>query len=104
MDLVPLTVTLLCSLFISLEYGILIGIITNIGFILYSSARPKITIESPITNVYVVRFKTGLHFAAANYIREYILQNCGNEKSVIVIDGKNIGNMDATVAKVSMFS
>lgn len=100
MDLIPLVVTLLCSLFISLEYGIIIGIATNLGFILYSSARPKITVDQYQSNVFVINFKTGLHFASANYIREYILENCNREKCTIVINGKNVGNIDVTIGKV----
>lgn len=101
MDLVPLVVTLLCSLFIRLEYGIIIGIVTNIGFILYATARPKIAVDQYQNHVFVINFKTGLHFAAANYIRETILEICDREKCIIVIDGKNVGNIDATIAKVS---
>lgn len=99
-DLLPLIVTLVCALLTSLEYGIIIGIATNLVFILYSSARPKIIIDQYESNVYLVKFKTGLHFAASNYIREYILKNCDGEKCTVVIDGFNIGNIDATVAKV----
>lgn len=102
-DLIPLIATLVCSLLISLEYGIIIGIATNLLFILYSCARPKITIDQHQSNVYLVKFKTGLHFAAANYIREFILENCDREKYTIVIDGFNVGNVDATVAKVRIF-
>ncbi|XP_018563079.1 sodium-independent sulfate anion transporter-like isoform X3 [Anoplophora glabripennis] len=98
-DLIPLTATLVCSLLISLEYGILIGIATNMIFVLYSSARPKLDIERRSGDVYLVKLKTGLHFAAAEYVRENILFNCNAEKSTVVIDGKYVGNIDATVAK-----
>lgn len=99
-DLIPLTATLVCSLLLSLEYGILIGIATNMIFVLYSSARPKLDIERPSGDVYVVKLKTGLHFAAAEYVRESILFGCNAEKSTVIIDGKYVGNIDATVAKV----
>ncbi|KAJ8967603.1 hypothetical protein NQ314_002721 [Rhamnusium bicolor] len=99
MDLIPLSATLLCCLLINLEYGILIGIATNVLFVLYTSARPKLEIEHPSGDVYVVKLKTGLHFSAAEYVREHILQNCVIEKSTVIIDGKYIGNIDATVAK-----
>ncbi|KAJ8978076.1 hypothetical protein NQ317_000634 [Molorchus minor] len=82
-DLIPLTVTVLCCLLISLEYGILIGIATNVLFVLYSSARPKLDIERPSGDVYIVRLKTGLHFAAAEYVREMILKRCIVEKSTV---------------------
>lgn len=101
MDLIPLIVTVLCCLLISLEYGILIGIATNITFVLYASARPKIEIEEPSSNTYLIKLKTGLHFTASEYLRECILQNCAKEKSTIILDGKYVGNIDATVARVS---
>ncbi|KAJ8959231.1 hypothetical protein NQ318_022494 [Aromia moschata] len=99
MDLIPLTVTLLSCLLISLEYGILIGIATNVIFVLYSSARPKLDVEKLTGDVYVVRLKTGLHFSAAEFVRESILEICTAEKSTVIVDGKYVGNIDATVAK-----
>nr|XP_023026089.1 sodium-independent sulfate anion transporter-like [Leptinotarsa decemlineata] len=99
MDLIPLTVTLLCCLLINLEYGILIGIATNILFVLYSSARPKIEIEELTGDTYLVKIKSGLHFTASEFMRERILQNCTVEKTTVVVDGEYMGNIDATVAK-----
>ncbi|KAJ8967613.1 hypothetical protein NQ314_002731, partial [Rhamnusium bicolor] len=99
-DLIPLTVTLICSLALSLEYGILIGIATNMIFLLYASARPKLEIEKPSDDVYLVKLKTGIYFSAAEYVRKYILENCVGEKTTVIIDGKCLGNIDATVAKV----
>lgn len=100
LDLIPLTATILSALLLNLEYGILIGLASNMIFLLYTSARPKLNIEETSVGVYVVRLKTGLQFAAAEYVRETILNKCNVEKSVVVIDGKCIGNIDATVAKV----
>lgn len=100
-DLIPLLVTILAALLISLEYGIIGGIATNLVFILYSSARPKIVVDTVLHNVVLINFKTQLHYPAAGYIREFILEQCDVEKNIIVIDGNNIGNIDATVAKVN---
>nr|CAI5829137.1 unnamed protein product [Callosobruchus analis] len=99
MDLIPLTTTLVFCLLINLEYGILIGIATNITFVLYASARPKIELEEQLPNIYVVKLKTGLYFTAAEHFREFVLQNCLKEKSTVVVDGKYLGNIDSTVAK-----
>ncbi|XP_018563097.1 sodium-independent sulfate anion transporter-like isoform X2 [Anoplophora glabripennis] len=99
MDLIPLTVTLLSALLLNLEYGILIGLATNLIFLLYTSARPKVDIEEASLGVYMVKMKTGIQFAAAEYVREAILTKCKAEKSTIVVDGKYVGNIDATVAK-----
>ncbi|XP_072385633.1 sodium-independent sulfate anion transporter isoform X1 [Diabrotica undecimpunctata] len=99
LDLIPLTTTLVCCLLINLEYGILIGIAVNIVFVLYSSARPKIEIEELSPQYYLVKFKTGLHYTASEYLRENILQMCKTANSTVIIDGEYIGNVDATVAK-----
>nr|CAH7721952.1 unnamed protein product [Callosobruchus chinensis] len=84
MDLIPLTTTLVFCLLINLEYGILIGIATNITFVLYASARPKVELEEQPPNIYVVKLKTGLYYTAAEHFREFVLQNCLKEKSVVV--------------------
>ncbi|XP_056640553.1 sodium-independent sulfate anion transporter isoform X2 [Diorhabda sublineata] len=99
LDLIPLTATLVCCLFINLEYGILIGLAVNIVFVLYSSARPKIEIEEISPLYYLVKFKSGLHYTSAEYLREYILSMCTSPNSTVIIDGEYIGNIDATVAK-----
>lgn len=102
LDLIPFTITLICSLFISLEYGILIGIATSLVFVLYDSARPKLYIERDVVEdntVYLVRPKVGLYFTSSAYIREQILKDCNEEKSIVVIDGEFVRNVDATMVK-----
>lgn len=44
LDLIPLLMTFLCCLFLSLELGILIGTAVNLAMLLYSTARPRIKI------------------------------------------------------------
>lgn len=44
-DLILISITFFACLFLPLEYGVLIGIASNVGFILYSSAKPKISIQ-----------------------------------------------------------
>lgn len=90
-------------MFWSLENGILIGISCNLLFVLYSSARPKLNIEQQTSAgryVYIVSPKTHIQFPAAEYLRKVIGEQCAIEGMIIVINGKNIGNMDATVARV----
>ncbi|XP_044758509.1 sodium-independent sulfate anion transporter-like isoform X2 [Coccinella septempunctata] len=101
-DLIPLLVTFLAGLFWSLENGILIGISCNLLFVLYSSARPKFYIEQQTCGgrcVYIVSPKTYVQFPAAEYLRKTVAENCAIEGIVVVINGKNIGNIDATVAR-----
>lgn len=102
--MIPFTITLICCLLLSLEYGIFIGIATNMVFVLYSTARPKLQIEEVRTSSgdgYVVTSKTGLHYAAAESIREKILDTCCGEDTAVIINGEFVGNIDATVAKVT---
>ncbi|XP_066153394.1 sodium-independent sulfate anion transporter-like isoform X2 [Euwallacea fornicatus] len=102
LDLIPFFVTLMSSLFLSLEYGMIIGIATNLLFILYDSARPKlyferITLETQ--TVYMIRPKGSLFFPSAEYLRDEILRVCCEEKSTIVLDGEYVRTVDATHAK-----
>ena len=42
MDLIPWALTVVVSLFVGLEYGIAIGLITSAMFLLYYAARPRV--------------------------------------------------------------
>jgi MFS superfamily sulfate permease-like transporter len=44
-DLVLMLITFFACLFLPLEYGVLIGIVANVGFIMCSAAKPKISIQ-----------------------------------------------------------
>ncbi|CAG9767317.1 unnamed protein product [Ceutorhynchus assimilis] len=101
LDLIPYFATLVCSLLISLEYGIIIGIGVNVLFILYDNARPKLYFERTIVGdhtVYIIRPKGGLHFTSAEYLREQVLSRCQQERSIVVIDGEFVRNIDGTIA------
>ncbi|XP_015838375.2 sodium-independent sulfate anion transporter isoform X2 [Tribolium castaneum] len=103
LDLVPFLTTLLCCLFISLEYGILIGIGVNLLFVLYASARPKLTItKEKISDsrgeVFVITPKDTLYFPAAEHLRDVVL-TCEGENATVVVSGREIRNVDVTVAK-----
>ncbi|KAF7278208.1 hypothetical protein GWI33_008702 [Rhynchophorus ferrugineus] len=102
LDLIPYFLTVLCSLFISLEYGILIGIGASMVYILYDSARPKLYMERLVILdrvVYLIRPKVGLYFTSAEFFREKLLTECSEEKSIVAIDGQYIRTTDSTGAK-----
>ncbi|XP_060521728.1 sodium-independent sulfate anion transporter-like [Cylas formicarius] len=102
LDLIPYLVTITCCLLISLEYGILIGIGTNMLFILYDSARPRLYIEKSIivdNKVYIVQPKVALHFTSSEYLRQEILKDCIGDDATVVVDGKYVTSVDATIAK-----
>lgn len=101
--MIPLLVTLVACLFLGLEYGILIGLATNITFVLYSSARPPVTIERnklPCGDTFIVTPSRSLQYPAAEFVRERIINHCDRFNSTVIINGKYIRNVDATVAKV----
>lgn len=104
LDLVPFLTTLLCCLFISLEYGILIGIGVNLLFVLYASARPKLSIEENQEvdgrKSVIITPKDTLYFPAAEFLRDTVLTCDGS----IEINGKYIRNVDVTVAKVGILA
>lgn len=102
--MVPFLVTLLCCLFISLEYGILIGIAINLMFVLYTVARPQWSLirrNMSITGneVLVITPKDSLYFPAAGYLRDEVLRH-GDHNLLVLFDGRNVKTIDSTVAKV----
>lgn len=101
--MIPLLVTLVACLFLGLEYGILIGLAVNIAFVLYSSARPPVSIERnklPCGDTYIVTPSRSLQYPAAEFVREKIIKHCDRSNSTVIIHGKYIRIIDATVAKV----
>lgn len=49
-DLIPMFVTFIFCLIVGVEYGILLGVSTNLIFLLYPSARPTVHIEKCIVS------------------------------------------------------
>lgn len=94
---------MVCCLSFSLEYGILIGVAVNIVFVLYSSARPPISIERnklPCGDAFIVTPSRSLQYPSAEFVREKVIKDCDRFNSTVIIDGKHIRSVDATVAKV----
>ncbi|XP_018792729.1 PREDICTED: sodium-independent sulfate anion transporter-like isoform X2 [Bactrocera latifrons] len=104
MDLFPFAVTYFTCLFWSLEYGIICGIVVNISFILYRSARPQIHLEKKKVSNYEICFvdvKQRLDFASAEYLKERVVKFMSGNRydvSLIVIKGEEINSIDYTVA------
>ncbi|XP_058983845.1 sodium-independent sulfate anion transporter isoform X2 [Musca domestica] len=101
-DLFPFVATLVPCMFWSLEYGILCGIVANISYILYSSAKPqmRLDIEKVLDwEVGVVDVKQKLDFASAEYLKEKVVKFVNlNTVKLIVIRGQEINSIDYTVA------
>lgn len=102
--MIPLFATLFTALLWSLEYGILVGVLINLVFVLYTNARPEVFIQKeklPQGNVFVVTPSKELHYPSADYIRGYVMRECIGDTNTVVLDGKYIKSVDTTVAKVN---
>lgn len=103
-DFIPFVVTLLSSLFWSLEYGILCGVGLNLVFVLYASARPKITISVQKISgieVGVVQVFSNLKYSSAEYLRSKVIKFVNEQfgrVAVVIICGEEIFSIDSTVA------
>lgn len=103
-DLIPLIVTMICCLAWSLEYGMIAGIVINLVLLLYFSARPGLLIEERVVDGVGILFvspKQSLSFPAAEYLREQVMERCDQvpDSVPVVIEGRNVVRIDATVAK-----
>lgn len=101
-ELVVLTTTVIVSLIVGLEYGIVTGIVLEAIMLLYGNSRPKLSVNSvrnQTTNAVVVSLLDSLSYCAAEHVRRAILKASRNGSScLIIIDGTNLTNVDTTVA------
>ncbi|XP_011503518.1 PREDICTED: sodium-independent sulfate anion transporter-like, partial [Ceratosolen solmsi marchali] len=103
-DLLVLLATLLSCLSFGLEIGMIIGIITNILMILYDTARPALIIEERSVDDKMILFvspQQSLTFPSAEYIKQRVMtwSDLKKDINIIIIDGRNVNNIDSTVAK-----
>ncbi|XP_043263636.1 sodium-independent sulfate anion transporter-like [Colletes gigas] len=103
-DLIPLTVTLLSCLAIGPEYGMIAGIMVNLILLLYFAARPGLLIEDRVVDGLMIVFvspKQSLSYPAAEYLRERVMSWCDGRAETIpvVVEGRHVLRIDATVAK-----
>lgn len=113
-DLLPYAVTLASSLFIGLEFGILIGIGFSIMVLLYHMTRPHvftITKESPHNYPFLyVKPDRSIFFSSIEYMQIKIFQGLnkvqhrGSHKKIVVLDGEHMFRSDSTFALVSSYS
>lgn len=105
LDLFPFLVTTMACLFLGLEYGMFCGIGTNMLFILYKSARPKIIIYNEKVlgvQVGIVDVKENLCYSSAEYLKSKVIKFVATCEDIqlIVLNGKVITYIDSTVALV----
>uniref|UniRef100_A0A1B6DL52 SLC26A/SulP transporter domain-containing protein n=1 Tax=Clastoptera arizonana TaxID=38151 RepID=A0A1B6DL52_9HEMI len=103
-DLLPFLTTFVSCLVLGVEVGILVGIAVNLLFILYSSARPYVSIQWVVIEgqeILLVTPRESLVFPATEYIKEVVVETCmkRNMNVAVVIDGTHVNYIDSTMAK-----
>ncbi|XP_050540917.1 sodium-independent sulfate anion transporter-like isoform X3 [Daktulosphaira vitifoliae] len=103
-DLIFVFVTFFACLVFPLEIGVLFGIFLNIGFILSSAAKPKISIEIQKTSndvkYLLLTPDRYLIFPSTENVRKLITEYDNSGELSIVIDGSRIFEADFTTANV----
>ncbi|XP_037945077.1 sodium-independent sulfate anion transporter [Teleopsis dalmanni] len=104
LDVFPYVVTVIVCLFWSLEGGIIVGIIFNLIFILYRTARPRITTTIEKVNdieIGIVKLEGEFRYCCAEYLRMKIINFKNTQAtsvSLIMLQGEDIKSIDSTVA------
>lgn len=103
MDIIPLLVTLISCLVFGVDYGIIVGIIMNLLFILQKTSRPSIKceyVQLAHRCLLVVTPDQSLFFSSTEHLRNKITKNIHLHDLVeyVVIDGHYIQHLDSTVA------
>ncbi|KAH8263339.1 hypothetical protein KR044_007579 [Drosophila immigrans] len=103
-DLVPGILAFITCLVLPLEIGILVAIAANQLFILYHSARPKVTLEQLETEQGIRFVKITpdrcLIFPSVEFVRNMVLKSGSKSTLPVVIDCTYIYAADFTAAKV----
>ncbi|XP_033336483.1 sodium-independent sulfate anion transporter isoform X1 [Megalopta genalis] len=105
-DLIPMFVTFLFCLIIGVEYGILMGVGTNLIFLLYPSARPTIHVDKCTTisgaDYLLVTPGNSLYFPAVDFIKKSV-GNAGIKQGScqvpVVVDCRYMLGADFTAAE-----
>ncbi|CAL1531225.1 unnamed protein product [Lymnaea stagnalis] len=96
-DLIPYSITFICSLLVGIEYGILIGIGLSLFMLLYPTARPKIK-HSIMRGCLIVTPMQGLNFPAAEYLEIQTLEKASESNNVktIILNLEHLTDLDYT--------
>ncbi|MGM0576926.1 MAG: SulP family inorganic anion transporter [Myxococcota bacterium] len=109
--------TLVATLFVGIEEGVLLGVLLSMGSMLYFASRPHIAElgRDPKTGAFrdlkffpdarlihgviILRVDGALSFVNAEFIRDYVLQRLGLAPfpiRAVVLDGRGINGIDTT--------
>ncbi|KAI5723725.1 hypothetical protein M8J76_010123 [Diaphorina citri] len=106
MDLIPALATFLSCLLIRIEIGMLIGVSINVLFLLYASARPRVTVEKQKHEAgfeyLTITPDRALVFPSVGYVRNVVSKaglKHGYACLPVVLDSTHIQGADFTAAK-----
>lgn len=109
--------TAVCTLFIGIQEGILLGIIASMLHILYKYSRPNVAElgiipgtrlfknldrnpeARPINRLLILRVDASFSFINADFFRDYIIEKSrerNEETRFVIIDGSTINTLDTT--------
>ncbi|KAF4513952.1 UNVERIFIED_CONTAM: hypothetical protein B566_EDAN018188, partial [Ephemera danica] len=104
LDLIPLYTTFFGCIFIGMDYGIVLGILINMLFILYEAARPRLKVQKIkvlTRKVLLVYPDRSITYLSAEYVKDVITRACSRAKGgmLVVVDGRCIHSIDSTAVK-----
>ncbi|XP_059146460.1 sodium-independent sulfate anion transporter-like [Physella acuta] len=99
-DLVPYTITFICSLLVGIEYGILIGIGVSLFMLLYPTARPKVKYTSR-QGYLIVTPMQGLNFPGAEFLEIQIFEKAveSSKPKIIIFNMEHLTDLDFTAVQ-----
>ncbi|GAB0090241.1 sodium-independent sulfate anion transporter [Sergentomyia squamirostris] len=103
-DIIPFFVTLVACLVLGVDLGIVIGIASNLVFIIYDTARPRIQfkwIKVDNDEILVVTPSQSLIFSSAEHFKNRLMKKVieqSNPNLLVVIDGHFVQKIDTTAA------
>lgn len=102
-EFVVLVLTMMTSLIVGLEYGVILGVLVEVLIIMHRSARPKVN-DTIVTigakDVMLIPMPERASYCSGSYLRKKIVKNiqASNIGTVVIIDGSNTSGIDSTVA------